>query len=137
MNKIIVPTIESVDYNSILEDVLSINEYTPIRKKYNYVAYKGGKVIGVYATVEEAGAVSRIYERICTNLDEYRENKAFCKALTELASNIQAKNVLSELGVSINDTTSSIMVDMLGQQARCPYSIIELFDNFQKLFSVK
>jgi hypothetical protein len=45
--------------------------------------------------------------------------------------------VLSELGVSINDTTSSIMVDMLGQQARCPYSIIELFDNFQKLFSVK
>lgn len=32
MNKIIVPTIESVDYNSILEDVLSINEYTPIRK---------------------------------------------------------------------------------------------------------
>ena len=137
MNKIIVPTIESVDYNSILEDVLSINEYTPISKKYNYVAYKGGRAIGVYATKEEASAVSRIIERICTNLDEYRKNKAFYKALTELTSNIQAKNVLSELGVSINDTTSSIMEDMLAKQAYCPYNIIDLLDNFQTLFSVK
>ena len=130
----IVPSTSSTNFREIKDLVMSENNYKGIDKKYVWYAYKGGVSHGPYNTLQNADAISKITEKVCTNEHEYKANNEWYYELIAIAHNIRHENILDELGVSCTDHNKQVVsniLNVLGENGE--ETIDELYGLFNKL----